>query len=311
MAINKLMMAALKALSYADYNIKENYKLRRIFGNIVRPPIKKLYKIWDQKVIVNDYELTIRIFTPKEFRSNEIILFFHGGGWVSGNVDSYTKTCANLANQTGRRVYSLEYRLAPEYPFPCAVEDCYAVARELYLGDNGITGSSIILMGDSAGGNLAAVVSLMAADRGEFHVERQILIYPLTYNDHTCKSPFPSVRENGTNYLLTSKSIRDYMDLYAPDEKDRNNPYLAPLLSEQLHGQPDTLIITAEYDPLRDEGEAYGKKLRQFGNSVSIVRVKDALHGFFSLPLRFAHVRRCYGVINAFLEGERSKDLLI
>lgn len=311
MAINKLMMAALKALSYADYNIKENYKLHRIFDNIIHPSIKKLYKIWDHRVIVNDYELTIRIFTPKQFRSNEIILFFHGGGWVSGNVDSYTKTCVNLANQTGRRIYSLEYRLAPEYPFPCAVEDCYAVARELYLGDTGITGNAIILMGDSAGGNLAAAVSLMAADRGEFRVERQILIYPLTYNDHSSKSPFPSVTENGTNYLLTSKSIRDYMDLYAPDEKERNNPYLAPLLSERLHGQPDTLIITAEYDPLRDEGEAYGEKLRRFGNSVSIVRVKDALHGFFSLSLRFAHVRRCYGVINAFLEGERSKNLTI
>ncbi|MDD4689102.1 MAG: alpha/beta hydrolase, partial [Eubacteriales bacterium] len=216
-----------------------------------------------------------------------------------GNTDSYAKTCDDLATQTGRHVYSLEYRLAPEYRFPCALEDCYAVAKELHL-----TRESVVLMGDSAGGNLAAAVSLLAADRGEFKVNRQILLYPLTYNDHTINSPFPSVTENGTNYLLTSKMICDYMDLYAPDENDRKSPYLAPLLSDNLYGQPETLIVTAEYDPLRDEAEAYGEKLRSFGNLVSVVRINDALHGFFSLPIKFAHVKRCYGVINAFLDGE-------
>lgn len=306
MAINKFMMAALKALSYADYNIKENYKFNRVINNIIHPPLKEPCIFWEHNITSRDYELPVRIFPPAKIRSEEIILFFHGGGWVTGNTDSYARTCADLATQTGRHVYSLEYRLAPEYPFPCALEDCYAVAKELHISREGV-----VLMGDSAGGNLAAVVSLLAAERGEFHVNRQILLYPLIYNDHTSNSPFRSVTEYGTNYLLTSKKICDYMELYAPDEKDRTSPYLAPLLSDNLHGQPETLIVTAEYDPLRDEGEAYGEKLRRFGNSVSIVRIKDALHGFFSLPLRFAHVRLCYEVINAFLDGENVEDKII
>jgi acetyl esterase/lipase len=158
-------------------------------------------------------------------------------------------------------------------------------------------------MGDSAGGNLAAAVSLMAADRGEFRVGKQILLYPSTYNDHSEASPFPSIRENGKGYLLTSKKISDFQNLYINNTQDLTSPYFAPLLSDSLEHQPKTLLITAEYDPLRDEGEAYGYKLRRFGNEVFIYRIKDALHGFFSLPLRFAHVKQCYQLINEFLDG--------
>jgi len=179
------------------------------------------------------------------------------------------------------------------------------VRRELFLHSTPLetAGDRIILMGDSAGGNLAAVVSLMAADRGEFKVEKQILLYPSTYNDHSEASKFPSIIENGKGFLLTSKKICDYQDLYIQKEEDLTNPYFAPLLSNHLEHQPKTLLITAEYDPLRDEGEAYGEKLREFGNEVVTYRMKEALHGFFSLPLRFAHVKQCYKQINVFLNG--------
>ncbi|MEI6100973.1 MAG: alpha/beta hydrolase, partial [Eubacteriales bacterium] len=232
-------------------------------------------------------------------------LFFHGGGWVSGNIVSYTKTCTELAKQTGRRVLSVDYRRAPEYPFPCAAEDCYQITRELFLHSKPLesTDDSIILMGDSAGGNLAAAVSLMAADRGEFKVQKQILIYPSTFNDHSKTSPFPSINENGNDFLLTSKKICDYQDLYIQNQEDLTNPYFAPLLSNHLENQPNTLLITAEFDPLRDEGEEYGKKLRRFGNNITIHRMKDALHGFFSLPYPFYQVKQCYEWINKFLDG--------
>ncbi len=304
MAINKFMRAALKALSYPDLNVKSNYKMERVFNNLAHPSIKVLYKMWDHKISADGHEIDVRVFFPEKSRSDEIILFFHGGGWVIGNIDSYTKICANLAKQTGRKVLSVDYRLAPEYPFPYAVEDCYRVAREVFLNNGSLhfKGKDVILFGDSAGGNLAAAVSLMARDRGEFRVRRQILIYPLTHNNHREDSPFLSVVENGKDYLLTSKRICDYMDLYIQDDRYLTSPYVAPLLSEDLSQQPDTLIVTAEYDPLRDEGEAYGEKLRRFGNRVEICRVKDALHGFFSLPMRFAHVKYCYKVINAFLD---------
>ena len=156
----------------------------------------------------------------------------------------------------------------------------------------------------------AAAVSLMARDRGEFSVKKQILLYPAVYNDHTENSPFESVRTNGTGYLLTSKKICEYLDMYAADPLDKYNPYFAPYLAKDLSNQPDTLIITAEFDPLRDEGEAYGEKLLEFGNYAEAHRIPDALHGFFSLPYKYSHVKKAYELINKFLNRntEKGKD---
>lgn len=305
MAINGFMLAALRALSYADIDIKKNYKVSRLIQNLSQPPLPPAYKGWDHVIKANGATIPVRIFTPDAQRSDEILLFFHGGGWVKGSIESYSRVCADMARMTGRRVVSVDYRLAPEYPFPCAPEDCYAAAKEIYQNSEllGAAPEGITLVGDSAGGNLAAVVSLMAAQRKEFTIAKQILIYPATYNDHSDASPYPSVKENGYDYLLTSKRIRDYLALYIQNPGDYNSPYFAPLLAQDLSGQPDTLVITAQYDPLRDEGEAYAERLKQAGNTVTLYRVSDALHGFFSLPLRFSQVKECYGYINAFLNG--------
>ena len=210
----------------------------------------------------------------------------------------------DMAKLTDRSVVSVDYRLAPEYRFPAAPEDCYAVAREIFLDLSlfGMRADQITLIGDSAGANLAAAVSLMARDRGEFLPRSQILIYPATAADHTENSPFPSVRENGTDYLLTSKRICEYMELYQSGPEDCENPYFAPLAAEDFSNQPQTLILTAEYDPLRDEGEAYGEALKRAGVPVEMHRIPDALHGFFSLPPRFAQVQKAYGYINRFLD---------
>jgi acetyl esterase/lipase len=251
-----------------------------------------------------DHEIPVRIFLPKDDDyENKILIFFHGGGFVIGNIDSYSAVCSNMAKQTGRIVVSVDYRLAPEFPFPAAPEDCYAVTREIFLDAAlfNVEAKDITLIGDSAGGNLAAVVSMMARDRGEFLPSKQILLYPSTFNDHSENSPFPSIRENGTDYLLTSKKISDYIDLYKSSDRDLDNPYLAPLLAKDLSRQPKTLIITAEYDPLRDEGETYGRKLNEFGNETYIYRMKDALHGFLLLPKHFIHVKKSYELINRFL----------
>lgn len=303
MTMNPLVKAILKALSDLGINVKKHYRMERVLNRLLHPSLKLRYEIWDRKIITDGFSLPVRVFSPKRLRSEEIILFFHGGGWVSGNIESYTGACAGLAKETGRRVMSVDYRRAPEYPFPHALEDCYRATRELFLHitPRETAGERMILMGDSAGGNLAAAVSLMAADRGEFRVRRQILLYPSTYNDHSESSPFRSITENGKDFLMTSKKIQDYQDLYIRKKADLNSPYFAPLLSDHLEGQPKTLLITAEYDPLRDEGEAYGEKLRRYGNEVSIYRMKDALHGFFSFSSRFVQVRKCYQLINQFL----------
>lgn len=304
MPLNKVVKNALKALSDLEIDVKKHYRMERVLNRVIHPSLKLRYEIWDRKIMTDGFNLPVRIFSPKQPRSKEIILFFHGGGWVSGDIESYTGVCAGLAKATGRLVMSVDYRLAPEYPFPSGLEDCYRAAHELFVHNTPreTAGDRIILMGDSAGGNLAAAVSLMAADRGEFRIKRQILLYPSTYNDHSESSPFRSITENGRDYLLTSKKIQDYQDLYIRNHEDRDNPYFAPLLSDSLSGQPKTLLITAEYDPLRDEGEAYGEKLREFGNDVSIYRMSDALHGFFSFSSWFVQVGKCYRLINQFLE---------
>ena len=307
MAINKAMRLALKALSYPDLDTKKTYKLQRQVAVAVHPYFKPLYEIWDHTIKGLDHEIPVRIFWPPDLVGmHKILLFFHGGGWVIGNIDSYSKVCSTMAKQTGHIVISVDYRLAPEHRFPAACEDCYTVAREIFkeaeLFD--VKKENITLIGDSAGGNLAAVVSLMARDRGEFRPAKQILLYPATASDHSKTSPFPSVRENGSGYLLTTKRINDFMELYISSEEDLKNPYLAPLLASDLSGQPRTLIITAEYDPLRDEAEEYGKKLEEYGNTVEVYRMMNALHGFITLPKHFVHVKRTYELINPFLMYE-------
>ena len=312
--MNWFKRTALKVLSFGTRNLKRYYKVQRKLINVVKIFIKYRYKVVDRKISVGNRKIPVRFFYPKRNPTSGVMVFFHGGGWVTGNVDSYTHVCSNMANQTRNTIISVDYRLAPEYPFPAGLEDCYNVTREIYRNTDRLNckAEDITLIGDSAGGNLAAAVSLMARDRGEFLPKRQILIYPSTYNDHSENSPFPSIKENGKGFLLTSKLIQDYMDMYAPNKEDRLNPYLAPLLAQDLSSQPDTLIITAEYDPLRDEGEDYGMRLKEFGNNVKMYRMKGAVHGFFSLPWKSEYVVGSYEIINWFLSiyNGQSEELI-
>ena len=303
--MNGITRRFLKFISTNNINLKKNYKRYRRLINFFNPHIEPIYKMLDHKIYAEDREIPVRLFIPEKANSSKVIIFFHGGGWVTGNIDSYSNVCSLMANQTGHRVISVDYRLAPEYPFPAGLMDCYKVVSEIFLNSHILNANNedITIVGDSAGGNLASAVSLMARDRGGFLPSKQILIYPASYYDHGPGSPYPSVVENGTDYLMTSERIQDYMDLYVPNEEDRENPYVAPLLADNLKNQPDTLVITAEFDPLRDEGEAYGKRLKEDGNNVIIHRVKDEIHGFFSNPLRKDTVNDLYEIINNFLNN--------
>lgn len=294
----------LKLISSNHIDLKKNYKRYRKIINFFNPHIEPIYKMLDHKIYAEDREIPVRLFIPEELNSSKILIFFHGGGWVTGNIDSYSNVCSQMANQTGHRVVSVDYRLAPEYPFPEGLMDCYTVVKEIFLNPHILDckWEDITIVGDSAGANLASAVSLMARDKGDFHPSKQILIYPATYYDHTENSPYPSVIENGTDYVMTSKRIQDYMDMYVPNERDRDNPYVAPLLAEDLKNQPNTLIITAQYDPLRDEGEAYGKRLEEDGNNIIIHRVEE-IHGFFSNPLKKDVINDLYEIINNFLNN--------
>lgn len=308
MAISKTMEAALKAFTdgRSRFSVKDAYPLRRKIDDIGKfALLRPTLRVTDTQVVLQDREIPVRFFHPTtESAVVPLIIFFHGGGWVVGNIDSYNRVCAVTARRTGCRVASVAYRLAPEHPFPAGLEDCYEVTK-FYIQrcqtEMEIPPEHITLMGDSAGGNLAAAVSLMARDLGEFEIGQQILFYPATYPDHSPRSPFPSVHENGENYVLTAKDISQYMELYLRTPADRSNPYFAPFLASDLSNQPATLMITAELDPLRDEGEAYARALRAAGNPTYLYRMKDTIHGFLSGPAGMPNVRKSHELINAFL----------
>lgn len=307
--VGPLARAVLSLFAAPRLNMLEDYpKVRRIQRQLASLPVQR-YRALDRQIMADDgtHPIPVRIFEPRLRRRDDVLLFFHGGGWVTGDIDSYTPACTTMADLTGSVVASVDYRLAPEHPFPAGLQDCYQVAH-LLLDDPHRAGvpdaGRIVLVGDSAGANLAAVVSLLLRDRGERGADHQILLYPVTHWDHDpATSPFPSVREHGRDYRLTDSEVQDYFELYCPDPAQRRSPLVAPLMATDLSRQPTTLVVTAELDLLRDEGEAYGSALREAGNTVVIDRVPAALHGFITLP-RFARpLREGYEVINDFLDG--------
>ena len=307
--ISKTMQTILHALSYGNIEVEASRRLADIKRlDAMRIFVKKL----DTKVYNGTYEVPVRLYFPsEEAMSGEpvegekypVLLFFHGGGWVMESVENYDRVCSRMAQSTGHIVMSVEYRLAPEYRFPVPLEDCYAAAKALYTGHLVLPADPdrITIIGDSAGGNLAAAVCLKARDTGDFAPKKQILIYPAVNNCYTKKSPYKSVQENGQDYLLTAVKMEDYLKLYESSTEDRQNPYFAPILAKDLSHMPETLILTAEFDPLRDEGEEYGKRLKEANNYVEIHRIPDALHGYFALGIRFLHVQESFEIMNCFL----------
>ena len=313
--MNTLKRFALKLLSSPTINMHESYKFVRQLQKVFVTPSKSRFQYLDQKIYSADqsHEIPIRIFRPKKLMSSDIILFFHGGGWVLGNIDTYTKDCRRLADQMGRIVLAVDYLKAPENPYPAGFEDCYHVAQ-LLLSRPDLTGfkgaRNIIIVGNSAGGNLAAAVSLRLRNEGKPLPSKQILINPVTYWRHDEASPFKSVEENGYDYGLTAKKMQEYMEMYEPDEVKRQNPYIAPLMTEDFSNQPDTLVISSEFDPLRDEGEVYGYMLLEAGNQVEIMRAKDTIHNFLFAPLNEDIIDTTYLLIKDFLENHlRRSDI--
>ena len=222
----------------------------------------------------------VRVYQPVGEGPFPVVMMFHGGGWVIGDLTTADAQSREVCRQAEAVVVSVDYRLAPEHPFPAAINDCYAATRwaaqsaDRYRGDP----SRLALAGDSAGGNLAAVVAQMIRDGGGPAVSFQLLVYPVTdgVNFDT-----PSYHENGQDYMLTAESMHWFWNHYAPNARDRVNPYASPLLADNLADLPAALVMTAEYDPLRDEGEAYAEKLAKAGVEAEVVRCDGLIHGFF------------------------------
>jgi acetyl esterase len=228
-------------------------------------------------------EIPIRVYLPRNSGPVPILVYLHGGGWVAGNVDAYDATCRALTNAAACAVVSVEYRLAPEHKFPAAPDDCYAAVKWVaaHAAQFGGDVTRLAVGGDSAGGNLTTVVAHMARDRGGPRIAFQLLIYPVTdYNFGT-----RSYQQNADGYLLTKDAMKWFWNHYLREEADGSSPLASPLRSTKLAGLPPAFVMTAEFDPLRDEGEAYGERLIEAGVPTVVKRYDGMIHGFFSLGL--------------------------
>jgi len=221
----------------------------------------------------------VRVYTPAGAPPLPLLVHFHGSGWTIANVDVSDAPCRALANAVGAVVVSVEYRLGPEHKFPAPLEDCYAATSwaAAHAAELGGDPDRLVVIGDSAGGNLAAAVALVARDRGGPKIAQQVLLYPAT--DHSFDTP--SYRDNAEGYMLTREGMRWFWRNYLNNEEEGRNPYASPLRAADLAGLPPALIVTSEYDPLRDEGEAYGELLRAAGVPVKVSRYDGMIHGFF------------------------------
>jgi acetyl esterase len=244
-------------------------------------PVEDVAEVRDHAVPVSGGTITVRCYRPAGTGRLPVLVFFHGGGWVIGDLETHDGICRSLANAAGCVVASVDYRLAPEHEFPVAVDDSFAATRWVaeHAADLGIDPQRLAVGGDSAGGNLAAVVSLLARDRGGPAIALQVLVYPVTeYGFDT-----PSYRDHGNaGYLLTTNGMRWFWNHYLGGT-DGGTPNASPMRAARLDGLPPALVITAEYDPLCDEGEAYAARLRTAGVPVTVTRYPGMIHGFIRM----------------------------
>jgi acetyl esterase len=232
----------------------------------------------------SDREIPLRVYEPETEAEGPrpAFVYFHGGGWVLGDLETHDELCRVLCRETGAVVVAVDYRLAPEHPFPAPVEDCYAALSWVADGHDDLgTDGRLVVGGDSAGGNLAAVAALLARDRGTPAVDHQVLIYPATAADFSRAS----YRENGEGYGLTRAEMQWFHDRYlgtAYDVHDRN-PYAWPEEAADLSGVAPATVVTAEYDPLRDDGLRYAERLEAAGVDVRLENYDGVIHGFVGM----------------------------
>jgi acetyl esterase len=226
-------------------------------------------------------DIGVRIYTPEGKAPFPVLLFFHGGGWVLGDLDTHDPLCRALTKGARCVTVAVDYRLAPEHKFPAALDDCYAASKWVaqHGSEIGVNPAHLAVGGDSAGGNLAAAVSLMARDRKDLGVGYQLLMYPALDASLQTKS----MNEFAEGYLLTRSDMAWFWGHYLRGDTDRSDLYACPVAAKDLTGLPPAMVITAEFDPLRDEGEAYARRLQEAYVHVTLKRCEGVTHGFMSM----------------------------
>ena len=298
-----LEMAAAGAAPLEDVG-PEQARADMEAGSKLLAPGPELHEVEDLTAEGRHGGIPIRCYRTGS-EKNGAIIYFHGGGWVIGSVETHDAYCRHLAEATSLTVCSVDYRLAPENPFPAPFED--ALDSVEWVSENAetlrIDASRLAVAGDSAGGNLAAAVSLACRDLGVAKIARQVLTYPITDYDLTTES----YREFSEGYYLTRDSMDWFWRTYLEHPNDSENPYVRPMQCMDLGDLPDALVITAEYDPLRDEGEFYASRMVEQGVRVTQQRFLGMIHGFIRRFERFPQAQECLQLIADFLSPLTNK----
>ena len=256
----------------------ERRAANRVAAKIAAGPPLPIDSVTDLEVDGAVSTLRARHYAPEHPSGRPLLVFFHGGGWVVGDLDTHDQVCRLLCRYSDVQVLSIDYRLAPEHPFPAAVDDAVAAYEWAVAHDDMFDAERLAVGGDSAGGNLAAVVAQHARDHGLTPPAAQLLLYPGT--DSSRQRPSKDLFAEG--YFLTKKNMDWYWDAYSQGAS-RTDPRLSPLCAESLEGLAPALITTAAFDPLRDEGEEYAGALRAAGNTVVLRRAPGLVHGYMSM----------------------------
>ncbi|MEV7789414.1 alpha/beta hydrolase [Streptomyces sp. NPDC088106] len=249
----------------------------------VPPPEERLplHAVEDVTAKTAAGEVPVRVYTPAEADRHGVLVYFHGGAFFLGSLDTHDHVARSLAKETGLKVVSVGYRLAPEAAFPAGLDDCYAVVRWAAgeSADLGWDGTTLAVAGDSSGGTFAAAVAARAHDDGFDRITHQILYYPSLDLDFDVER-YASLRENAKGYGLETAGLEPFNAFYLDSGADPADPLVSPVKRADLTGLPPALVVTAQYDPMRDEGELYGERLREAGVEATVSRYAGAGHGF-------------------------------
>ncbi|MEP7123336.1 MAG: alpha/beta hydrolase [Byssovorax sp.] len=280
----RVLLDQLAASGVPSLEVLPVAQARAVFEALSRNHGAKLAlaRVEDRQIPGPAGEIAVRIYTPEAQGPLPVLAYLHGGGWVIGSLETHDALCRELARAVQAIVVAVDYRLAPEHPFPAGLEDGYAALAWIAANADSFGGdpAKLAIGGDSAGGNLSAVIALLARDRGGPKIAHQLLIYPVT----DLNADTVSLRENAEGYFLT-RAIMAWFSTHYITAEQRTLPHASPRLATDHRNLPPATVITAEFDPLRDDGEAYAVRLREHGIPVESVRYDGMIHGFITMPM--------------------------
>jgi acetyl esterase len=271
------------------------------------PPVEErlpLHAVEDTTARTPAGEVPVRIYTPVEADSYGLLVYFHGGAFFLGSLETHDHVARSLAKETGKKVVAVGYRRAPEAAYPAGLQDCYGVVR--WVAENGDSlrwdGRTLAIAGDSSGGTFVAAVAAMAHDAGFDRITHQVLFYPSLDLDFDVDR-YASLRENAEGYGLETAGLKPFNAFYLDSGADPADPLVSPIKRADLSGLPPALIITGQYDPMRDEGELYGRRLQEAGVDATVTRYAGAGHGFVQHFSWIPDYYRVFQETAAFLAG--------